>query len=81
MQAALTLSLPDDLLKQIEERARERGRPVDMEAVQILRQFFEDDAREAQMMEEIRKDREEAARQGLFIDDEFINQAKRWGRE
>lgn len=42
---------------------------------------LEDEKREAELLEEIRKDREEMARQGVYLTDEFIQEAKRWGRE
>src|SRR3954471_18797856 len=39
-----------------------------------------DEAQEAKLLEEIKKARDEMARQGVYLTEEFIQRAKRWGR-
>jgi len=76
-----TLTVPDDLFKELEERARARGISVDGEAAELLARALDRDKRESQLMSEIRKEREELARRGVFLTDEIIQQAKNWGRK
>jgi hypothetical protein len=37
--------------------------------------------REAELLEEIGKDREAAAKKGVYLTDDVIRQAKEWGRK
>jgi hypothetical protein len=75
-----TLALPKTLFLQIEERARTNGTSVDAEAAELLARALADDAREAELLAEIRNERQEMADRGVFITDDFINEAKNWGR-
>jgi plasmid stability protein len=76
-----TLAIPKSIVHRLEERARIHGKPVAAEAAELLSKALDEDEGEAKLMEEIGKDREEAAKQGVYITDDFIREAKNWGRE
>jgi len=75
------LAIPKSIVHRLEERARIHGKPVATEAAELLSRALDEDEREANLLEEIRKDREEAAKQGVYITDELIREAKNWGRK
>jgi len=77
----ITLEVPKGTVHRIEERARVRGNSISAEAAELLLKVLDEEEHEAKLMEEVRKDREEAAKQGVYITDEFIREAKNWGRE
>ncbi|HEX4794567.1 MAG TPA: hypothetical protein VH370_12280 [Humisphaera sp.] len=81
MAANSTLTVPEGLFKELEERARAHGITVDGEAAELLAKALDRDKRESQLMSEIRKEREELARRGVFLTDDVIQQARNWGRE
>jgi hypothetical protein len=76
-----TLTVPDALFHQIEERARASGKTVEVEAVELLAKALNEDLAEAELMAEIRKERDEMAARGVFLTNESIAEAKNWGRE
>jgi len=78
---ALNIQLSEQLLLEIQQQAVAHGMDVEAYAAQLLARAIAEDRREAHLMEEIRKDREQMARQGVYITDDFITQAKRWGRK
>ena len=77
----ITLEVPKGTVHRIEKRALVRGKSIGDEAAELLLKVLDEEEREAKLMEEISKDREEAAKQGIYITDEFIREAKNWGRE
>ncbi|HZL38618.1 MAG TPA: hypothetical protein VFC78_25140 [Tepidisphaeraceae bacterium] len=81
MTGNATLKVSGSLFHQIEERARERGISVDNEAAELLAKALAFEAEDAELLAEIRKDREQMAQNGVFLTDEFLDRAKRWGRE
>ena len=76
-----TLTVPENLFHQIEERARTQGTTVDDQAAELLAKALAEDPREAELLAEIRKEREEMASRGVFLTNESIAEAKSWGRE
>jgi plasmid stability protein len=73
--------LPDDVYDAIERRARAAGRTPEKEAAEILARNVANEQNEATLLEEIRKDREEMAKEGVYLTDEDIQSAIDWGRE
>jgi hypothetical protein len=69
--------VPDQLYRQIEESARRKGVPLGQEAAELLAKGAADDeAREAQLLAETRRDRESL---DLYLTDADISEAKREG--
>lgn len=82
MRTLESLNLPDELYERIEKLARIRGKPVgDVAAEFLVKGLAADEAAEEILMAEIRADREEMARRGVFLTEESIREAKNWGRE
>jgi hypothetical protein len=77
-------NLPDELYDAMEKLARARGVTIgDVAADAISKAFRSDDesTAEARLMEEVRAEREVMAARGVFLTDEFLDAAKKWGRE
>ncbi len=81
MLESQTLRVPLNLFHVLEDRAKASGKTVDDQVAEILTRALADEAKEAELMAEIRKAREEMAARGISLTDEFIQEAKRWGRE
>jgi hypothetical protein len=79
MSATITVS--DALFEQVEARARARGTSVDVELTELLTKALADETRDSELLTEIRTEREQMARRGVFLTDDLIVQAKSWGRE
>jgi hypothetical protein len=62
-----TLTVPETLLHQIEERARARGITIDAQAAELLADALSRDKAEEQLLAEIRKERDEMASRGVFL--------------
>ena len=75
----MTLTLPDGVAQQLEERARVFGTTVELQAAELLSKALVDD--EAQLLHEIRAERESLARRGAKLTDDLIRDAKAWGRK
>ena len=73
--------VPDDVYHAIERRARAAGRTPEKEAAEMLARNVADEQHEAALLEEIRKDREEMAKKGVYLTEEDIQSAIDWGRE
>jgi hypothetical protein len=76
-----TLTVPESLFHEIQKRANLTGKTVDDEAAELIGRALLDDMREADLLAEIAKDREEMAQRGVVLTPEWIAEAKRWGRE
>jgi hypothetical protein len=76
-----TLTVPEEIFQQIESRARAQGTTVDVQAADLLSKALAEDFREAELLAEIRLDREEMAKGSVFLTDESIAEAKNWGRQ
>lgn len=75
-------NLPEELYQQIETLARVRGKSVSEVAADFLAKALADDEEtEARLMAEIRAEREEMAKRGVWITEEDINEARNWGRK
>ena len=82
MRALEIANLPDDLYEQIEKLARVRGTSVgDVAADMIARALTGADEADARLMADIRAEREELARRGVWATREDIQEAKVRGRE
>lgn len=75
------LSLPDDVYYLIERRARVSGRSLADEAADMLSRSAAVEDREAKLLDDIRKERDEMARDGVFLTEDDILSAIEWGRE
>jgi plasmid stability protein len=73
--------VPDDVYEAIERRARAAGRSPEQEAGAMLARDVAADAREAALLEEIRKGHQEMAKSGIFATADEIRSAIEWGRE
>jgi cytochrome c-type biogenesis protein CcmH/NrfG len=69
------------MFQEIEARARAQNTTVTAQAVELLAKALAVDPREAELLAEIRREREEMAKAGVYITDESIAEAKNWGRE
>jgi hypothetical protein len=81
MKSLQIVELPDEVYDVIENRARQTGRSPAEQAAEMLARSAAEELREATLMEEIRKDREEMARKGVYLTEEDIQSAIDWGRE
>jgi len=76
------LHLPDELLAAIRRRATENGISVEE---QVLRDLAiaegVSEAAQAPSIDEIRRGREQMAARGVHLTDEFLREAKQWGRD
>ena len=79
--SALNVQLSEALHLAIQQQASAFGMNVEEYAASLLARAIEGATRESHLMEEIRRDREEMARQGVYITEDFIRQAKQWGRD
>ena len=82
MKALEIPNLPDDIYDQIERLARVRGTTVANVAADFLTKALTGaDEAEARLMADIRADREQMAREGVWITDADIREGREWGRE
>jgi hypothetical protein len=77
----VSLSIPDDLYSQLEQRARESGKTPTDHARQLLERALADEIADAQLLAEIRRDRDAMAAKGIHLTDDMLREAKNWGRE
>ncbi len=75
------IALSDELYDFIERRAGAAGRSPAEEVAEVIARNAAAAAKEASLLEELRKDHEEQARAGIFLSDEDILSAVEWGRE
>ncbi|HYO07711.1 MAG TPA: hypothetical protein VER17_01955 [Tepidisphaeraceae bacterium] len=70
--------VPDDVYTELEARARQNGKSVGEQAADYLRQALAEEAAEARLLAEIRREREAL---NVWVTDADLGQAKHWGRE
>jgi hypothetical protein len=73
------LEIPDSLLASIRQRAAVAGISVEQQLVRDLSSVAQDQD-DRQLLEEIRKEREEMAAKGVFLTEDFLSQAINRGR-
>ena len=74
--------LPDHVYDAIERRARAAGRSPEQEAAEMLaRDVAAGEQNEADLLDEIRRERDEMAKKGIYLTVEDIQSAIDWGRE
>ncbi len=73
--------LPENIYRQLEQQAREIGVTVAKCAAMLLARAVEEEEREQHLLAEIRREREELARKGVYATQAIIDEAKRWGRK
>jgi hypothetical protein len=74
-------NLPEEVYQHIEKLARVRGKAVgEVAADYIAKGLAAEEAAQAQVMAEIRTEREEMAKRGVYITEERVREAKNWGR-
>lgn len=74
----VSLNVPDELYRQIEEQAKRSGRsPMDQARI-MLEKALADELAEAQLLAEVRQGR--VAHPDLFLTEPELQRAKRWGR-
>ena len=82
MRTLEPLQLPDELYEQVEKLARVRGTSVgEVVADFVAKALTGADQEEARLMADIRADREEMARRGIWATAEHIQADKVWGRK
>lgn len=81
MKSIEHVTLPDDVYDQIERRAQAAGRSAAEEAADMLARAAAADAKEAELLAEIRLGHEEMAKKGINATPEDILSAVEWGRE
>lgn len=75
-------NLPDETYELIEKLAKIKGRSISDLAIDLLAKGLEGDAAaEAALMAQIRAEREELARRGVWITNNDIRAAKTYGRK
>ena len=76
------LRLPDELLAAIKRRAAEHGISVEE---QVLRDLAAAEGVNgivnSQTIDDLRQDRERMAARGVHLTDDFLREAKNWGRD
>jgi hypothetical protein len=75
------LEVPDQLLADIERRAKVHGVTVAEQVVEDLSRIQAEKAGGAVVLDDIRVERESMARQGIRLTDDFLQEAKQWGRK
>jgi plasmid stability protein len=81
MESSKVLHVPFELFRELSDRAKMKGTSVDAHAAELLLKAMGEEAEEAQLLAAIRKEREELVGAGLFLTDESLAEAKRWGRK
>jgi hypothetical protein len=81
MPVGATITIPQALFELVQQRANSSGTTVDEEATKLLTRAIEREKSEAQLLSEIRMEREEMASRGVHITDDFIREARNWGRK
>ena len=84
--ATLTLeNLPNDLFAKLESHARRHGKSLADEAAEILERGLShvdnEPLAEEALLESIRADREALVAKGVFLSDEDMDAAIKWGRK
>ncbi len=86
MRTMTVRNIPDELYERIKKSAASHRRSINGEVVSFLERMFprlEDIGEyisEEELLKRIREHREEMARKGVFVTEEFLNKAKNWGR-
>lgn len=76
------LELPDELFDDLNRRAKLHGLSVEQQLVRDLAVAQERDPEtEEALLRDIREERGMLAAKGVFLTDDFLDKAKRWGRE
>jgi hypothetical protein len=77
------MHLPDELLLAIQRRAQARGVTVEEQIVRDLEvaEVINGGSDEQALLAEIRRERQVMASKGVYLTEEFLRQAKKWGRE
>jgi hypothetical protein len=75
------ISLPDDVYNLIARRASASGRSPAEEVVEVVKRDAAAEAREAGLIEDIKRGHEEQAKKGIYLTTEDILSAVEWGRE
>ncbi len=77
-------NIPDDVYAETERLARVRGVSVSEVATAVISNALVGEtasAVEARLMAEVRAERDAMKAKGVFLTDEFLDEAKKWGRE
>jgi len=73
--------LPDDVYDLITRRAQAAGRSAAEEIAEVVKRDAAAEAREAALIEDIKRGHEEQAKKGVFLTTDDILSAVEWGRE
>lgn len=76
------LEVPDDLLADIARRAKQRGVSIEQQVVTDLTIARAEQTvpAESALMDEIRRERDALARNGVHLTDDRLRDARNWGR-
>lgn len=75
------LTLPDELLNSLRQRAASSGISIEEQVLRDLSRVAREEDGNNELLTDIRKDRDAMKAKGVYLTDEDINRAKRWGRE
>jgi len=76
-----TGEIPDDVYRRIEQKAIADGVTVPQEVAKLLERAIAEDEEEARLMAEVRRERQALAAKGVYLTDDFLTEAKAWGRK
>lgn len=82
------VELPDELLRSLERRAAAHGLSVEQQMLMDLREISDECETintellsEEEMLTTVRRERQELAARGVWMTEDDVNTAKRWGRK
>jgi plasmid stability protein len=82
MKALEIPNLSDEVYANIEERARLEGKTASDVAAELISTAFSGDrVSQTDLEAEIRAEREQMAREGFWLTDESLREAREWGRK
>ena len=76
-----SLNVPEDLYRKLQEHARDIGHSPDEDAAQLLERALSSEAGEHALLEEIRRERDAMADQGVCLSDDALREGRNWGRK
>lgn len=79
-------NMPDELIEEIRRRAIAHGLSIEQQVVHDLAAMTPNppersDTDEEALLEEIRRERDALTAKGVYLTEEYLQQAKTWGRK
>jgi hypothetical protein len=73
--------IPDEVYRRIELKAKNDGVTIQQEIARLLERAISEDEKEASLIAQVRRERQELAATGVYLTDSFLAEAKAWGRK